>query len=39
MIRQVVIPQLDEILFCLKEQYGQTVFAEYETMIKEYMNE
>lgn len=39
MIRQVVIPQLDEILFCLKEQYGQKVFAEYETMIKEYMNE
>lgn len=34
-LTQIVIPKFDELLTCIKEQYGEEVFHTYEQMIKE----
>lgn len=35
LISQVILPKLDEILQCIREQYGESVFETYENIIKE----
>lgn len=35
LIRQIVLPKLDELLFCIKDTYGEKAFASYEELIKE----
>ena len=39
LIQQVVLPQLDEILCCLKQDYGEEVFKSYEEMIEKIWKE
>lgn len=33
----IILPCLDEVLLCLKDQYGSSVFHSYEKLIKEYI--
>lgn len=35
LIRNVVVPKLDEILFCIKESFGESAFRDYEKLIQE----
>ena len=35
LLEQIVIPQIDELLFCIKEQYGEEIYNDYERIIKE----
>lgn len=35
LLMRLVIPKLDEILHCIKENYGEEVFHQYEELIKE----
>ena len=32
---QVVIPKIDEMLYFIKENYGEKVFIQYEELLKE----
>lgn len=34
-LTQIIIPKFDELLTCIREQYGQEVFETYEEIIKE----
>lgn len=36
-IVNTVIPKLDEMLYCLRENYGEECFSQYEQLIKEYV--
>ena len=35
LLKNVVLPKMDEMLFSIKELYGEEVFRDYETLIKE----
>lgn len=35
LITQVIIPKIDEMLYCIKENYGKEVFSQYEELLKE----
>lgn len=35
LLTSVIIPKMDEMLFCIKRDYGDEVFSQYETLIKE----
>ena len=35
LLTQVVIPEFDELLVCIREQYGEEVYNDYEMIIKE----
>ena len=36
-LTQIIIPKFDELLTCIKKQYGQEVFETYEEIIKEHL--
>ena len=36
LITKIILPKIDEMLYCIQKDYGQEVFEQYETMIKEY---
>lgn len=35
LITQIIIPKIDEMLYCIKENYGEEVFSQYEELLKE----
>lgn len=35
LIKKIVLPKLDELLFCIKDTYGENAFASYEELLKE----
>ena len=35
LIKEVVIPSMDEMLICIEEQYGENALKSLETIIKE----
>ena len=35
MLTQVILPKFDEMLVCIKEQYGEDIYKDYENIIKE----
>ncbi|MFQ9229727.1 MAG: hypothetical protein ACLR37_22440 [Enterococcus avium] len=37
LLMKIILPCLDEVLLCLKDQYGSSVFHSYEKLIKEYI--
>lgn len=35
LLMQVILPEFDELLVCIKEQYGEDIFKDYEEIIRE----
>lgn len=39
LLKTVIVPKLDEMLYCIRNNYGEEVFEQYERLIRERMNE
>ena len=39
LLKTVIVPKLDEMLYCIRNDYGEEVFEQYEGLIRERMNE